>query len=222
MLRIVSGEFRKESRLAFRRTLMKWFEWPLLHGLFRISVEGAERFPAGGPLLLVANHFHWSEPLLLAVVAPWHSEVLGARESMMHRGYGWWLRLYNVIPVEKGGINIEALKRALDCLDKRKVVTVFPEGRTHTGRLGEPWPGAAYLALKSGAPVLPVGIEGAFDAPSRWKALKRAPVCIRVGEIFGPLQAPADMERGEAVQWATREIMSRIAALLPEKRRGRW
>ena len=199
---------------------MKWFVSPLIHGLFRLSVQGAERFPPAGPLLLVGNHFHWSEPGLVAMVSPWLFEVLGARESMKHKMYGWWLRLYDVIPVEKGGINIDALKRALGCLDEGKIVAVFPEGRTHIGHLGEPWPGAAYLALKSGAPLLPVGIEGAFDAPSRWKKLKRASICIRVGEAFGPLEAPSDLGRREALQWATREIMSRIAALLPENRRG--
>ncbi len=171
-------------------------------------------------MLVVGNHFHWSEPGLLGIVSPWHFEFLGSREAVRHRAYGWWLRLYNVIPVEKEGMNVEAFKRALDCLERGKIVGVFPEGRTHIGHLGEPWPGAGYLALKSGAPLLPVGIEGAFDAPTCWKALKRAPARIRIGEVFGPLQAPAEMERREAFQWATREIMSQIAALLPEARRG--
>lgn len=216
----MNGESQKESRLALRRTLMKRFASPFIRGLFRISVEGEERFPAAGPILVVGNHFHWSEPGLLAMVSPWHFEFLGSRDAVVHKGYGWWLRLYDVIPVEKGGMNVEALKRALDCLLKGKVVGVFPEGRTHIGHLGEPWPGAGYLAVKSGVPVLPVGIEGAFEAPAWWKALKRAPVCIRIGEVFGPLQPPAGMERREAFQWATREIMSRIAGLLPEVRRG--
>ncbi len=209
-----------ERGLALRRKIIRGFTRPIMHTLFKVRVYGKEHFPRSGPLLVVCNHFHWGEPPLLALSSPWDIEFLGARAAMMHKWVGWFIRLYRAIPVEKLGVNVEAVREALDFLRAGKIVGVFPEGRTHLNHLSTPWPGAAFIALKAGVPVLPVGITGTFEAPQRWRSFQRAPVEIRVGEVFGPLKPPETGDRKAALEWASREIMRRIAALLPEGMRG--
>lgn len=208
-----------EKALALRREMLRGFTRPIVNLLFKVRVYGREHFPRGGPLLVVSNHFHWAEPPLLALSSPWDIEFLGARAAMMHKWVGWFIRLYRAIPVEKMGINVEAIREAIDLLRAGKVVGIFPEGRTHLNRLSNAWPGAAFIALKAKVPVLPVGIAGAFDAPRYWRAFRRAPVEIRIGEVFGPLEPPL-ASRKASLEWTSQEIMGRIASLLPERMRG--
>lgn len=210
----------REKELAFRRKLIRAFTRPIIASLFQIRVHGQENFPTSGPLLVVSNHFHWSEPGLLALSSPWDMEFLGARTAVLHKWVGWFVRMYGAIPIEREGINVDAVRRVLDLLCLRKVIGVFPEGRTHLGHLSSAWPGAAFLALKAKVPVLPVGVVGTWEAPALWRSFRRAPVDIRVGEVFGPIQPPPEVERKDALDWATHEIMTRIASLLPERMRG--
>lgn len=209
-----------EKGLALRRKIIRGFTRPIVNTLFKVHVYGKEHFPRGGPLLVVSNHFHWGEPPLLALNTPWDIEFLGARAAMAHKGVGWFIRLYRAIPVEKMGVNVEAIRQAVEFLRAGKVVGVFPEGRTHLNRLSTPWPGAAFIALKARVQVLPVGIVGTFEAPTYWRSLRPAPVEIRIGEVFGPLEPPASADRKASLEWASREIMRRIASLLPERMRG--
>jgi len=209
----------RETALAFRRAVLKWVARRISDALFRVEVEGRENYPQMGPLLVVSNHFHWSEPALVALSAPWNIEFLGARAAMSIKGIGWIIRLYRTIPVEKLGLNMDAIRQALDFLRLGKIVGIFPEGRTHVDHLSEPWPGAAFIAMRSSTPLLPVGVEGGFEAHTYWRSRHRAPIRIRIGEPFGPLRWPGGSGK-EALQWGTREIMSRIAALLPERMRG--
>ena len=210
----------RDKQLAFRRKLIRGFMRPIIGTLFQTRLEGRNRFPPSGPLLVVSNHFHWAEPGLLALASPWDIEFLGARTAILHKWVGWFIRIYGPIPVEKEGINVEAMRRVLDLLRAGKIIGVFPEGRTHLGHLSNAWPGAAFLALKAKVPLLPVGVVGTWDAPALWRSFRRAPVDIRVGEVFGPLQPPRDVDKKEVLDWATQEIMSRIACLLPERMRG--
>lgn len=210
----------KEKELAFRRMLIRGFMRPIIASLFRVRVHGRENYPPTGPLLVVSNHFHWSEPGLLALASPWDMEFLGARTAVMHKWVGWFVRLYHAIPVERSGINVDAVREIIALLRSGKVVGVFPEGRTHLGHLSSAWPGAAFLALRARVPVLPVGVVGTWEAPALWRSFRRAPVDIRVGEVFGPLQPPPDVDKKDVLDWATQEIMTRIASLLPERMRG--
>lgn len=209
-----------EKGLMLRRKMIRGFTRPIMDMLFKVRVYGKEHFPPGGPLLVVGNHFHWAEPPLLALFSPWDIEFLGAKAAMMHKWVGWFIRLYRAIPVEKLGVNVEAVREAVNLLRAGKVVGIFPEGRTHLGHLSSPWPGAAFIALKASVPVLPVGIVGTFEAPQYWRSFRRAPVEIRVGEVFGPLEPLESADRKAALEWASREIMRRIASLLPERMRG--
>lgn len=101
---------------------------------------------------------------------------------------------------------------------------VFPEGRLADRPkhpvLSEGNPGAAYIALRSGIPILPIGFEGTYDIfPSLAKG-KRADVTMTIGEPFGPFTLEKGQKRQERIQEVHAIIMKKIAALLPPERRG--
>jgi 1-acyl-sn-glycerol-3-phosphate acyltransferase len=112
---------------------------------------------------------------------------------------------------------------ALDLLASGSSMGIFPEGtRSRDGRMGEARAGAAFMAIRTGVPVLPVGIAGTyaiFPGRSRWP--HRTPVTIRIGTPFR-LAIQADGLDRAALKSGTEQIMRAIADLLPEAQRGKW
>jgi 1-acyl-sn-glycerol-3-phosphate acyltransferase len=205
------------------RSVLKRVGWAVAHSCFTIRVEGCENIPPSGPLIVICNHFHWSEPLLLGISLPWEAEFIGSAAAMRLMGVGWFLRMYGGIPVERGGFNRSALTTALGFLRQGRIVGIFPEGRTHKTALGESFPGMAFLAKHSGAPVLPVAVEGTDDAEGALRLFHRLPAVVRFGEVFRPHFAPeGGAHARDRLRAANDEMMARIAALLPVHNRGRY
>jgi 1-acyl-sn-glycerol-3-phosphate acyltransferase len=140
---------------------------------------------------------------------------------------GWAFRIAAIHPVDREAADLEAFRTAMRVLEAGQVLAIFPEGtRSRDGGLQEAQQGAGMLALRSGAPVLPVAI---VDSDRMWprghllpKSGKR--VIVRYGTPF--LVADELAEAGlpakgrQATEAATRLIMTRIAALLPSRQRG--
>jgi 1-acyl-sn-glycerol-3-phosphate acyltransferase len=195
--------------------------------LGRVRIEGLEHVPRGGPLLVVANHISNLDP---PFVGGWLAPVLRTRPRFLAKDalfvgpVGWFLRQNGVIPVRAGGSDIEAYRAARAVLDAGGVVAILPEGtRSHVGVLGEPRPGVALLATRSGVPVLPVGVSNTDHLLRRGSALPRfgTPVTLRIGPPFTLTLDPARRRR-EAIGAAGDEMMRQIAALLDERHRGRF
>jgi 1-acyl-sn-glycerol-3-phosphate acyltransferase len=128
---------------------------------------------------------------------------------------------YGVIWLHRGKPDKRALRAALDGLAEGRMIIIAPEGRySLTGALEEGTGGAAFLAYRSGAPVLPIILSGTGNALvyGYMKKFRRAPVHIRVGKMFR-LTGQASARR-EALDAGTRQIMAALADLLPEKIRG--
>lgn len=216
---------RSPARLLVRRilrTLVRLLSLLLL----RVEVRGREHVPAGGPLIIVANHFGWLEPALLPTVVPYELEFLAAENMYHHRAVGWVLHSYGAIPVRRGEVDRRALRGASQLLDGGGVLAIFPEGGVRSpgfrAALIPPRPGTAYLAVQHGVPILPVGFSGSgADIFACWRRLRRAPVVVTIGAPFGPLTAPGHgAARRHALDEASELIMQRIAALLPDRERG--
>jgi 1-acyl-sn-glycerol-3-phosphate acyltransferase len=191
----------------------------------RVRVEGVERLPRQGPLIIVANHLSNADPPL---VVGWLTPALGrqmhilAKASLFVGPLGPLLRSQGVTPVRAGGNDIEAFRAARAVLDRGDVLCIFPEGtRSRTGALGQPKPGVALLATRADVPVVPVGISGTdvFLPPDRAIPRFRAPITVRVGKPFD-LGLDASLPRREAMNRASDEIMRRIAGLVDERHRG--
>jgi len=194
----------------------------LLRLLTRTQVYGHENLPPGGPLIVVFNHMaHVDGPLVLASV-PWEVEAIALAGLYELPVLGQLLRLYDAIPVHRDEFDRQVLRRALQVLAEGKVLILAPEARmSPTCTLERGRTGAAYLALRSGAPVLPIGLAGTETVYSSWRQFRRPRLSANIGPVFrldGPLARGA--ERKAQLTSGRDEIMRRIAALLPLEYRG--
>ena len=165
----------------------------LMRLLFRLEGRGTEHVPAQGPVLLVANHSSLLDPPLVGGVAPRQLSFMAKAELFRVPLFGALIRRLNARPVRLEGADAGALRTALRVLQEGGVLLMFPEGtRGPEGALREPKPGAAMLAVTSGAPVVPVFIQGSGRAWPRGRTLPR-PAKVRV--TFGP---PQIFERRDA------------------------
>lgn len=211
-----------QPRNRLGRTVLKWFIHVALNGLGDIHVIGRENMPASGPLLVVGNHFSFLDPLAVIHVVPWQLEfIAGAQAPNAPKALGWLRNLWHTIPVNRGTVSREALLHAQGVLKRGGVLGIFPEGGSWANVLRPPRPGAAFLAARSDAAILPIGIDGLDRFFKNVRFGKRAPVTLRIGKPFGPYQL--DRKSGnprEQIDQVGHEIMQHIADLLPEEQRG--
>ena len=188
--------------------------------LGRMEVVGREAVPPFGPLIVVANHLSSHDPPLLAASFPRRLSFLGKRELFANPIAAWLMRGVNVYPLDRAGAGVEALKLALELLGRDQAVVIFPEGhRSPDHAMQEGLSGAAYIALRSQAPILPVGITGTEKCPT-WRML--FPLCrfrVHIGQPF-TLPVLEGRPSREVVNSLRDMMMQRIAAQLPEEYRG--
>ena len=208
---------------------LAWLTRVGLAGLTRVRLEGAlDAIPKDGPIILAANHASNLDPVVMAaVVLPKvgrRFQWLGKKELFGWPVVGWVARNGGVHPVDRGAADVEAFRLAKRILDEGHILFVFPEGtRSADGKLQEARDGTAVLALRTDAPILPVGIAGSHGVWPRGQKLPHpgGRVAIRVGTAFRLSEVlPEGTDRRAAKGLATTHIMRRIAALLPPEQRG--
>jgi len=192
-----------------------------------IRVEGLANVPRSGPLIVAANHLSNADP---PIVVGWLTPALGrpmhilAKEQLFVGPLGAFLRSQGVTPVRAGGSDIDAYRAAMAVLERGDVLCIFPEGtRSRTGYLAEPKPGAAMLATRSGAPILPVGLSGTDTFLGRDKKLPRlrSRVIVRIGKPFTVALDPGRPRRA-ALDDVTTQIMGEVAKLIEPRHRGKY
>ncbi|CEP67702.1 1-acyl-sn-glycerol-3-phosphate acyltransferase [Moorella glycerini] len=126
----------------------------------RWEVQGRENFPLEGPVIVIANHISYLDPVAVGVAAPRTVRFM-AKEELFHIPIvNWIITGLHAFPVRRGRSDRAALKAALEVLHDGQVLGMFPEGtRSKDGRLLPFQHGAALLALKTGAPLLPVAVK---------------------------------------------------------------
>lgn len=139
-----------------------WWSRPvgriLDHVVYRTAVSGRQQVPSGVPLIFAANHLSYLDGPVMVGAAPRYMHVLVKKE--MFRGFlGWVLRTSGQIPVDRSG-DRGALHRAKAVLDRAGCIGILPEGRRGSGDASSVNAGVAWLALNSGAAVVPVAILG--------------------------------------------------------------
>jgi 1-acyl-sn-glycerol-3-phosphate acyltransferase len=190
------------------------------------KVYGTENLPKKGPLLIVGNHFHF-----LDSIGPIHStkyplEFIGDAEMPnAPMSVKLFPRLWDTLRIMQGTPNLAALRAAEAVLAQDGVLGIFPEGHVHKPPLGTPLPGAAFMALRLGVPILPIGTFSEDDwnifGTLREKGRKTR-VVSRIGTPFGPLAIgePGKLPGRDEVKVAGQVIMEKIASLLPVSARG--
>ncbi len=232
----------------FLRSLIRGFVRLLFRLGLKLEIEGREHLPPGGPLIIIGNHFSLFEAPILLTFLPYHGRItwLAATELQESHVLNYLIKLYDIIPVWRGQPDRAAIHRALDWLAAGNIVGIMPEGGVdetlrpltlagvQTGLHGgpnsranpeliTPRPGAAYLAVRSGAPVLPTAFLGTEKILSNLKRLRRTPVRMIIGPVFGPLIIDPSLpkpERRAQLDEMGHEMMRHMAALMPPENRG--
>jgi 1-acyl-sn-glycerol-3-phosphate acyltransferase len=145
-------------------SLAKWLLGPALLVLFKVRVEGKDRVPATGPVIIAGNHLSYMDPLIVCLAEPRSRPVhFMAKLVLFNHGpfFSWLLRSLHAFPVRRGTADRESIATATDILRRGGIVGIFPEGtRIRGGKVSEGQEGAAFIAMHAGVPIVPVGICG--------------------------------------------------------------
>ena len=183
----------------------------------RHEIHGEENVPADGPALLVANHASNLDPPIAVILLRREVHFLAKEELFRVPLLGTAIRHLNAHPVRRGGVDRQALRECASVLASGGLLLLFPEGtRTRDGALQEAKTGAGMIALQAGVPVVPVYIDGTFDAMRRGMWFPR-PRKVRVsyGRPFDPALVMGDLPKREGYARVADEMMRRIGELMP-------
>ncbi len=183
--------------------------------LFRWKVYGAHNLPASGPAILACNHVSVIDPLLVGSGVSRRVWFMAKEELFRAAALRWLLPHLGAFPVRRGSSDRQAIRTALEYLEKGYVVGIFPEGtRSLDGELQRAQSGIAFLAMKAKSPVVPAAIIGSERALRKGSAaLRPAPVRILMGP---PLTPPGGELTKEALAGFSADVMLAIANLRSE------
>ncbi|MFQ6098546.1 MAG: lysophospholipid acyltransferase family protein [Armatimonadota bacterium] len=214
--RLADVMLEKRSWPLYR--LGHWVVGAALWLLGRWEVHGLENVPNDGPVILAPNHTSYLDPPAVgtAMRRPiWFMAKSELFENLILGPLIWRMRAF---PVRRGRPDRRALRNCLRLLEAGEVVTVFPEGeRSKTGQLQEPELGVAVLALRSGAPVVPVAMSGTDEVLPRHAVLPRfGKVVVRFGEPMTFPEYRGKKASKDDLREVADRIMREIARLLRE------
>ena len=192
----------------------------LLRLLTRREVRGRENVPVEGPLIVVANHLSLADPPILAASLQRRIVFMAKEESFRHPLEGPLVRGFRAFPVRRGQLDRRALRSAQQVLGEGLALGMFPEGtRSRTAQLQAGQPGTALIALRSGAPVLPVALTGTEKVLGPRLLYGRLRITVTVGKPFSLSPVDGRLTKAQLAS-ATEVIMAHMAELLPESYKG--
>jgi len=220
---LLAGKLRGRGFTVLRTVLLV-----VCRILFGMKIHGLNNVPPDGPLIVVSNHLHNADPLLVCVGCPRPLHFMAKKELMTVPLIGWIIRFGGGFPVDRGRADRQAILMAEARLKQGIAVGMFPEGTRSVSRTIErALPGAGLIALRGNAPILPVAIVGSERIPfngakqfkgERNRVERRKGVTITFGEHFR-LELKPDGKRMSADEAVTM-AMVRVAEMLPEEYRG--
>lgn len=185
--------------------------WLIFSTMNRWEVRGREHVPRTGGVLLIANHTSYADPPIVGSACPRPVHFM-AKQELFFFPFGQIISRTHAFPVKRGASDQAALRKAVRILKEGRVLLIFPEGgRSKDGKLMELEQGAAFVALASGAAVVPVGLTGADRVLPRHSPIPR-PAKLRVR--FGPPLALDDLRASRVTREALAEATARMAAAL--------
>lgn len=134
------------------------------HVRYKIRVIGEDRIPSEGPVIICSNHISELDPPLVAISVKREMAFFAKSELFRIPVLGFLISRLNAFPVERGKGDRAALKKSVEVLKEGNMLLIFPEGsRNRSGTLKELQQGAGFMAVKSGAKVVPAAIKGNYD-----------------------------------------------------------
>lgn len=202
---------------------------PLARAVWRPVVEGLDNVPRTGPVIVASNHLSFADSLVIPIVAPRKVVFLAKADYFTGTGLKGaasraWFGGLGMIPVDRDDTKaaIASLDTALEVLGRGEAFGIYPEGtRSRDGRLYRGRTGVGHLALTSGAPVVPVGLQGTQDLQPVGSRLPRlAKVTIRFGEPLHFSGRFDGVPAGRARREITDEVMTAIQRLSGQEEAG--
>ncbi|MEN6556385.1 MAG: lysophospholipid acyltransferase family protein [Anaerolineaceae bacterium] len=206
-------------RRKFARSFLRSTARLLLTLLTRLKVRGMENFPRGGPLILAGNHVGVLEAVLMTALSPRQVEFLGTGDIPLDPNYARIVDAYGLIPINRGNLDRDAIKKSVDVLRQGGVLGIFPEGGIWDPAHMEAQLGVALISQRANAPVLPIGFGGMRGALGSALKFRRPRLEMRVGELIPPAQIPEGADRRQALQEYASTVLQRITALIPASER---
>ncbi len=204
-----SKKFDKSGDTWFRK-LQRRIIWGTLKGLYKIvyraKIEGTENIPEDGAFVLCGNHMDYIKVPAIVVFAPRKINFIAKSELFKNPFLKRLGELFDVIPVKRGKQDLDAMKKSLKVLNNEEGLGLFPEGTTRGLEKGvKVKNGAAFMALRTGKPIVPVGVE----------VTKRPfpKIIIRYGKILDYSQYQSKNPEKEVLDKVTEEMMTVIKDL---------
>lgn len=211
--------------------LGRWVLAPLIRVIYRPTIEGRKNMPRTGPVILASNHLSFIDSFVIPMFAPRPVYYLAKSAYFEGKGIkGWFSRqLFTAIgatPVRRGAgqAALDALDQQRRVLESGRAIALYPEGtRSLDGRLYKGRTGVAFLALQTGAKVVPVGVvntDKVLPVGAKFPRL-RPRVTVRYGEAID-VSVHGAAGSGKARRLATDEIMAAIHALSGQELAGTY
>lgn len=178
--------------------------------LFGLKVEGSEKVPAAGGVIIAPNHLSYYDPPLVGSALLRRQTYYLAKEELFSssRFFSWLIARFNAIPVRRGGFDRRAIRNILQLLSQGEAVCVFPEGtRSRDGAFLPPKRGFGYLVLRSGRPVVPTLVRGTNRRLGEL-VLRRKRLLVRFGDPIGPNRL-SDLAEGSDPYLGVGEVVMR-------------
>lgn len=213
--------------------LTRWVLGLIFRVLWRPKISGVDRIPGDGPVIIASNHLSFIDSVVIPLAVPRRVRFLAKAEYFSGRGLGGRLvaaffRAVDAVPVDRES-HLDAMASlglAMGVLADGNAFGIYPEGtRSRDGRLYRGRTGVGWLALESGAPVVPVALVGTDRVqPIGARVPRPAPVQVRFGEPVDPAPWIAAVARtggaGKARREITDAVMERIAAMSDQPAAG--
>ena len=186
------------------------------------EVKGKENVPKQGPLLIAANHLNLADSPIIGVSINRKAMFLAKEELFHSRFSGYIMRNFGAFPIRRGGMNRESMRKARQFLAQDMAIIMFPEGRRSLStQLESAFSGAALIASRSSAPILPIGIFGTEKIKGMSWFLRRPRITVNIGSSFYLPPVNGKLNRAQLTEF-THSIMENIAELLPPEYRGNY
>lgn len=224
-----SKESRRERFPVFEHDQGRYLVWKRLfraiilrglvfHTIARVETSHLDFIPASGPTLLMMNHRSNVDPfIVLGAVGPRYACAMSKIENFRIPIMGRLIRMWGVYPVRRGIADRRAIEYTLRLLRDGEMVLLAPEGHRHP-TMQKARDGLAYMAVRTGATIVPVGLSGTREFDSYWRRFRRARMTLTCGRPF-KFKGGADTPR-EILAHMTQEAMYQLAPLVDESLRG--
>ena len=196
--------------------LSRLFYKALLDSFFGFEVKGRENIPEKGPFIIAANHVSYADPVVVGVSCNKIPVTFMAKKELFDVPiFGAWIKAVGCIPIMRHSGDSKPLKKVMQKLKNGGALAIFPEGRrSPDGRLQKAEAGIGLIAMKTGAPIIPVYVSGTDKALPRGKKIARpCKITATIGKPVDIIESLKFSDRRKVYESVAEKAILAIAKL---------